>query len=133
MAPVVTGADFFKLPGHGFNVAVCPSSRLNMAFNGGIFGRQAKGIKTDGGEYVSSNHSAKAGYCISGGKIIPMPDVQIARWVRQHRDNVVFAEGKVQISFVDSVISPLLLPLGFNFLRIITPHFTISLTDRSLY
>src|SRR5690348_2898308 len=90
MLPVVAGANLIQLLGHSFYVAVSPDSWLNTALYSCIFGWQTKSIKTNGLKDVLSKHSMKARQGIGRGEIVPMAYVQIAGWIRQHRDDIEF-------------------------------------------
>ncbi len=82
--PVVGQAQLLQLRLHLGNVLVRPGGGVNAPVDGGIFGRQAKGVPAHGVEHTVALHSLEAGDDISNCIIAHMPHMQVARGVGKH-------------------------------------------------
>ncbi len=125
LVPVVVtrvGRDHLGLPGerrahrpelatHVLDVRHRPGEWVPTAPDRGILGRQTEGIEADREEHVVAVHPAIAGERVAGRDDVPVPDMQVARRVRVHRQHVVLGLGVVEeVGLVLARLLPARLP-----------------------
>ncbi len=87
--PVEHRAHALELSAHALDVRHRPVVGVQpAAFDGRVLGRQAEGVEADGEEHVVPAHAAVARQRIGGRHREPVPDVQVPRGVREHRQRV---------------------------------------------
>ena len=127
-SPIPHGAHTAQLTAHTVDIGISPLFGVDFAFYGCIFRRQTKGIKTDGEHDIETLHAQVTSTRITGGHGIPMTDVQISGWIRQHRQGVIFRPGWVDIGMIQTISLPFNLPSGFDLGRVISFRHTYLLT-----
>ena len=103
-APVDGQAQGLHLLLHVSDVLVGPLGRRHAVFQGGVFGRQTKGVPTHGHQHVVALHAQVAREHVVDGVVAHMAHVQLAAGVGQHGAGVVLALGlQVGRVFADAV------------------------------
>lgn len=110
--PVPATAHDHHLRLHGVDVLQGPLLRVDAALNGSILGRQAKRIPADGVEDVVALHALEAGEDIRDGVDAQMAEVQRARGVREHGQDVGLAPGRRGLAVGRGQLVPVRLPFG---------------------
>jgi hypothetical protein len=89
-----------------------PSSRIDTPFDGGILSGQAKGIPAYRVQDVMSSHKVEAGDEVGNGVDAQVAEVQSARRVREHGQNVDggLALGVVVAEAAETGLCPEFLP-----------------------
>src|SRR4051812_27308724 len=100
MAPVIACANLVQLLGHAGNIAMRPFGRLYATLDGRILSWEPKGIKAYSCQDILPHHTVPAGYYIGSHEVEPMADVQVTRWIRQHRDRVILIGRAIHIYFI---------------------------------
>ncbi len=118
-APVEHRAHRAELAAHVVNVAVGPLFGVDRALDGGVFSRQAEGIKTHREHHIEALHPLEARPGIRGRHRIPVTDVQVAGRIGQHRQGIELGLIRVDVRMIELVGVPAALPLGFNLFRFI--------------
>ncbi len=92
---------------------------MNAVFDCSIFGRQSESVKAYRMQYIETVHALVS--CIDIGRSHgePVPDMKIARGIREHRQCVEFRAGIIVFNVVELVIRPLLPPLFFYVDRVV--------------
>ena len=102
-----------ELPAHLLDVRHRPGERVAAVLDGGVLGGQAEGIEADRKEHVVAVHPAIARQGVRRGDDVPVADVQVARRIRVHREQVVLGLRLVaKVRVVQAVGRPLRLPLA---------------------
>ena len=117
--PIKTRAHEAKLAAHALHVGVGPFARVGSVFDCSVFGREAEGIETHREHHVVAKHSAVASSYIARRHGVPMPGVEVARWIREHREGIPLWPRVVVLGFVYPVGKPPRLPLGFDCARFV--------------
>jgi hypothetical protein len=65
-----------------------PRGRIDAPFDGGILGRQAKGIPANRMQNVMASHEVEAGNDVGNGIHAKMTEMQRPRGIREHGQNV---------------------------------------------
>ena len=100
-----------ELAAHLLDVRHRPGERVAAVLDGGVLGRQAEGIEADREEHVVAVHPAVARQRVGRGDDVPVADVQVARRIRVHREQVVLGLRLVaKVRVVQAVGRPLRLP-----------------------
>ena len=94
-APVNGQAHRLHLALHVGDVVVSPLRGRHAVLDGGVFGRQAKGVPAHGHEHVKALHAQAARDHVVDGVVAHMPHVQLAAGVRQHGAGVVLGAAAV--------------------------------------
>jgi hypothetical protein len=89
---------------------------MDAALDGGVLGRQAKGVEPDREEDVVALHAFVAGADVGGRHCIPVADVQVTAGVGEHGQRVVLGLAVVNHGAVELVFFPLFLPFQFDLL-----------------
>ena len=94
--------------------------RVDVVFDGEIFGGQAKGIPAHGVQHIIALHPALSGYDIQRGIGTRMADMQsLTGRIRELHQRIVFGLGVVIFGMEYMGFFPLFLPLRFNFLKFV--------------
>ncbi len=112
--PVEGGAHHAELAAHAVDVGVGPCLRVDAAFDGGVFGREAESIEAHREEDVVALHAAVAGGRVAGCHGVPVAGVEVARGVGEHGEGVPLGARVVVRGVVEAVGEPALAPLGFD-------------------
>ena len=84
---------------------------VDAALDGGVLRRQAEGVEADGQEDVVAVHAHEARSRVRRRHDVPVADVQVARRVGVHREQVVAGPRLVrQVGVVEPELFPALLP-----------------------
>ena len=87
--PVVTGAQQAQLAAHVQNVLGRPGRRVGAARDRRILGRQTECVPAHWVQHVVTEHPPHACHGVADRIVLCVPDVQIARGIRQHFQRVV--------------------------------------------
>ncbi len=71
------------------DVLVRPLGSLRVVLDGGVLGRQAKGIEADGMQHVVAAHAGLTGHGIADGIVARVAHVEVARGIREHLEHVL--------------------------------------------
>ncbi len=97
-----------------------PVAWIDVVLDRGILGRQAVGIEADREEDVVAVHPSEAGERVGGRDDVPVADVQVARRVGVHRQDVGLGTGLVvEIRLVEPELLPARLPARLDRGRIV--------------
>ena len=78
-----------ELAAHVVDVRHRPGERVAAVLDRGVLGRQPEGVEADREEHVVAVHPPEAGERVRRRDDVPVADVQVARRVRVHRQQVV--------------------------------------------
>ena len=93
---------------------------MNLALDRGIFGGESEGIKSHRIEDVEALHALVARNGVGWGFYIPVANVQVARGVGPHREQVVVGLARVgEVGGVESKLLPAALPARLNLGRVV--------------
>ncbi len=92
--PVERGAHRAQLAPHVVDVLQRPRARVDLVLDRGVLGRQPERVEADRQEDVLAVHAVEAGQRVGRGLDVPVPDVQVARRVRVHRQQVVLGPAR---------------------------------------
>jgi hypothetical protein len=119
-SPIDHRAHQFKLFGHVFNVRVRPFGRIGFVLDRGVFGGQTERIETHREKNVVAIHAHESRSGVGDRSRVPMPDVQVATRVREHREGVILGFARVvQIGGVQVRFAPVVAPAGFDLERVV--------------
>ena len=100
-----------ELAAHVLDVRHRPRERVAAVLDGGVLRGQAEGIEADREEHVVAVHPPIAGERVRRRDDVPVADVQVARRIRVHREQVVLGLAAVaQVRVVQAELRPLRLP-----------------------
>ena len=120
LRPVERRAHRPELATHVLDVLHRPGERVPAALDGGVLGRQPEGIEPDREEHVDAVHPPETGERVARGDDVPVPDVQVARRVRIHGQQVVLGLVRVrQVGLVQPELIPALLPARLDDGRVV--------------
>ena len=127
--PVIRKAHGSELFVHFVHIVEGPLRRLCIVLYGGVFCRKTEGIVSHRMKDVESRHLLVSCDNISYGIVSDMSHVELAARIREHLENVVFLFVRIFDSPEGLLISPDLLPLRFNFSKIVfvVTHFFLLL------
>ena len=118
--PVEGRAHRPELAAHVLDVLQRPGERVTTVLDRGVLGRQAERVEADGEEDVEAMHPPEPGQRVARGHDVPVPDVQVARRVRVHGQEVVLGPGLVeQVGLVHLELGPARLPARFDGARVV--------------
>ena len=117
--PVIAQAHGVQLAIHIGNIFFGPLGRRRLVFDSRIFSRQAKGIPTNGMQYIIPMHGLKPCNDITDRIVAHMPHVQVSRRIRKHFQTIVFWFAFVFCHFIYFFFSPFFLPFAFDTGKII--------------
>ena len=101
------------------HVLIRPGGSLRVVLDGGVLGRQAKGVKADGVQHIVAAHAGLTGHGIADGIVARVAHVQIARRIREHLEHVLLGLAGVGVDGKKVGVLPGLHPLGLNGLRVV--------------
>ena len=104
---------------HVGDVGQRPLVRVRAHLDRRVLGGQTERVEADGEEDVVALHAAIAGRGVAGRHRVPVADVQVARRVGQHRQEVELLAARVFDRRVQAVRFPLLLPARLDLLWIV--------------
>ncbi len=133
LRPVIVGrvaTDGFALPvehrphaaqlaTHALDVGVGPRLGVDVALDGGVLGRQAKGVEAHREEDVVAAHAHEARPRVGRGHGEPVADVEVTAGVGQHGQGVVLGFIPIDLGPIQPGRLPLLLPLRLDGRRIV--------------
>ena len=105
-----------QLAAHALDVCHGPRMRVRAALDRRVLGRQAERVEPDREEDVVALHPLVARGRIRRRHRIPVPDMQLAGRIGQHRQEVEFGARGILLRRVQPDLVPCLLPLGFDVL-----------------
>ncbi len=117
--PVEGGAHRPELAAHVVDVAHRPFARVEAALDRGVLGRQPEGVEADRQEDVLAVHPLEPGEGVGRRDDVPVADVQVARRVRIHRQQVVAIAGRGQVRVVHAELVPARLPARLEGARVV--------------
>ena len=101
------------------HVLIRPGGSLRVVLDGGVLGRQAKGVKADGVQHIVAAHAGLTGHGIADGIVARVAHVQVARRIREHLEHVLLGLAGVGVDGKEVGVLPGLHPLGLNGLRVV--------------
>ena len=101
------------------HVLIRPGGSLRVVLDGGVLGRQAKGVKADGVQHVVAAHAGLTGHGIADGIVACVAHMQVARRIREHLEHVLLGLAVVGVDGKEVGVLPGLHPLGLNGLRVV--------------
>ena len=108
------------LAAHVRDVVHRPRARMDPALDGGVLGRQPERVEAHREQHVVPAHSLVARARVGRRHHVPVTDVEVARRIRVHRQEVVvLLVGDVGRA-VETLVFPGLLPLRFDRLRFVS-------------
>ena len=125
------GGDHLVLPGEGrahraelaahvLHVLHRPGERMAALPDRRVLGRQPEGIEADREEDVEAVHPPIARQRIARRHDVPVPDVQVARRIRVHRQHVVLGPARVrEVGVVQAELRPARLPARLDRRRVV--------------
>ena len=129
--PVEHRAHALELAAHALDVAVGPVLGVRTARDRGVLGGQAEGVEAHGEQHVGAVHAAEARDGVRGRHREPVPDVQVARCVGQHREVVpVVPTLHVIRGAVQAGLGPALLPARLDGDRVVAVVRRLSVAGR---
>ena len=101
------------------HVLIRPGGSLRVVLDGGVLGRQAKGVKADGVQHVVAAHAGLTGHGIADSVVARVAHVQVARRIREHLEHILLGLTVVGVDGKEVGVLPGLHPLGLNGLRVV--------------
>ena len=118
--PVERRAHRAQLAAHVLDVAHRPDARVDVARDRGVLGRQPERVEADREEDVVAVHPPEARDRVGRRLDVPVPDVQVARRVRVHREQVELAPARVvEVGVVRARLVPARLPARLDLGRVV--------------
>ena len=109
------------------HVLIRPSGSLRVVLDGGILGRQAKGVKADGMQHVVAAHTGLTGHGIADGVVARVAHVQVARRIREHLEHILLGLAVVGVDGKEVGVLPGLHPPGLNGLRVVDRNLVLMI------
>ena len=101
------------------HILIRPGGSLRVVLDGGVLGRQAKGVKADGVQHIVAAHAGLTGHGIADGIVARVAHVQVARRIREHLEHVLLGLAGVGVDGKEVLVVPRLHPPGLNGLRVV--------------
>ena len=101
------------------HVLIRPGGSLRVVLDGGVLGRQAKGVEADGMQHVKAAHTGLTGHGIADGIVARVAHVQVARRIREHLEHVFLGLAGIGVDGKEVLVIPRLHPPGLNGLRVV--------------
>ena len=120
--PVVREAHALEAGLLRVDVGVGPFGRMAVALDGRVLGRQAERVPTHGMQHVEAAHLVVARDDVADGVVAHVSHVDVARGVREHLEHVLLRLRGILGHLVQVGIVPLLLPAGFDLVRVVRFH-----------
>ena len=95
---------------------------MAVALDGRVLGRQAERVPTHGMQHVEAAHLVVARDDVADGVVAHVSHVDVARGVREHLEHVLLRLRGILGHLVQVGIVPLLLPAGFDLVRVVRFH-----------
>ncbi len=115
VAPVEHRAHRPELLPFVLDVLHRPVARVDVVLDRGVLGRQAVRIEPDREEHVLAVHPVEAGQCVGRGHDVPVADVEVARRIGVHRQDVRLGPRLVvEVRLVQPGLVPPRLPAGLD-------------------
>ena len=118
--PINGQPHFLQLRSHCCDIFVCPFSRMDLLFHGGVLCRHAESVPPHRVQDVESLGSFIARDNIAHGVISNMTHVNTPRRIREHFEDIIFRFVGVDVDIKAAGFVPALLPLGFSFFNVIS-------------
>ena len=109
------------------HVLIRPGGSLRVVLDGGVLGRQAKGIEADGMQHVVAAHAGLTGHGIADGVVARVAHVQVARRIREHLEHVLLGLAVVGVDGKEVGVLPGLHPPGLNGLRVVDRNLVLMI------
>ena len=118
--PVERGAHAAQLAAHVLHVGDGPLARMDLALYRGVLCGEAEGIEADRVEDVEALHALVSRDGVGRVHDVPVTNVQVARRVGPHREQVVVGLARVgEVGGVESKLLPAALPARLNLGRVV--------------
>jgi hypothetical protein len=117
--PVERGAHPPQLAAHVRDVRHRPVARVDVVADRGVLGGQPEGIESDRQEDVLAMHAVEARDRVGRGLDVPVTDVDVARRVRVHRQQVEPLSRVLEVRPVEPDLVPRLLPARLDLGRLV--------------
>ena len=104
---------------HLGNIGKGPFARRPLVGDGGVFGGQPEGVPAHGMQHVETAHPLVTRQGITDSVVAHVPDVQRARWIRQHLEHVKLRAARVLFRLVQFFARPFLIPLELDLLMVV--------------
>ncbi len=109
-----------QLASHVLDVRHRPGERVTAVLDRRVLRGQSERVEADREEDVVAVHPPEAGHGVRRRLDVPVPDVQVARRIRVHRQQVVLGPGRVrEIRLVQAQLRPLGLPARLDDGRVV--------------
>ncbi len=113
--PIERRAHRPQLPPHVVDVRHRPVARVDLVADRRVLGREPERIEPDRQEHVLAMHPVEPGEGVGRRDDVPVADVDVARRIRVHRQQVELPTGRVvEVGSVHPELVPLLLPAGLD-------------------
>ena len=118
--PVERRAHRPQLAAHVVDVRHRPVARVDAVLDRGVLGRQSERIEADRQEHVLAVHPMEAGDRVGRRDDVPVADVDVARRIRVHRQQVELAPlGVVEVRPIHAELGPARLPARLDRRRVV--------------
>ncbi len=117
--PIIYSPDALKLAAHILYIFHRPNIGMNPMIDSCVLRRQPESIKAHRMEHVIALHPLEPGMDIRGRHGIPVPDMEVTRGIGEHGQGIELRATVTLLDLVKSVNCPFLLPLLFDFMRVI--------------
>ena len=91
----------------------------SVVLDGGVLGRKAKGVESDGVQDVIAAHAGLSRHGVTDGVVAGVAHVQVARGIREHLQHVLLGLLGALLGLVELLGIPGSLPLGLYGLGVI--------------
>src|SRR5271168_3756646 len=95
---------------------------MDLAGDRRVLGRQAEGVPAHGMHDVEALGTLVARHHVTHGVVADVPDVELARRIGKHLEDVVFWLRRIGGDVEDASLTPYPLPLLLVFLRTVARH-----------
>ena len=118
--PIKRGAHAAQLAAHVLHVGVGPLARMNLALDRGVLGGETERVEADRVEDVEALHALVARDGVGRVHDVPVANVQVARWVWPHGEQVVVGLARIgEVGGVEPKLFPAALPARLNLGRVV--------------
>ena len=95
---------------------------MRAGLDGGVLGRQAERVPAERMQHVEAAHPLRPRHHVADDVVPDVPDVRVARRVREHLQAVELRTRRVDLDLERARRRPLLLPLLVELLRLVVGH-----------
>ena len=120
--PVIGKAHALQLAAHRRDIFAGPGCRVDIAGDRRILRRQPESVPSHRVQHVEALRPAVAGNQIAHRVVADMPDMELARRIREHFKHIIFRARRVLTRLDTSAFMPLALPFRYVFPEIVTRH-----------